>query len=133
MHEIVPKCQKFFALFEELRITPGKEGKEAIKKQIIEGSGLLEETFVKFSNGKTYFGGDNVGYLDVVLGCFLGWTKIFEKLNEFNIFDEVRTPKLLEWTNRIRSHESLKDVIPGSEALMNFYMMVMKHKPPRAA
>ncbi|KAF5754799.1 putative glutathione transferase [Helianthus annuus] len=124
---------KFFSLFEELRITPGKEGKEAIKKQITEGSELLEETFVKFSNGKAYFGGDNVGYLDVVLGCFLGWAKLLEKHNEFKIFDEVRTPKLLEWTNRIWSHESLKDVIPGSEALMNFYMMLMKYKPPRAA
>ncbi|KAJ0432774.1 putative glutathione transferase [Helianthus annuus] len=120
---------KFSPLFEELRKTPGKEGKKAIVKQIIEGSQLLEEAFVKFSNGKPYFGGDDVGYLDVVLGCFLGWTKFVEKHNEFKIFDEARTPKLLEWTNRIWSHEALKDVIPGSETLKNFYMILMKYKP----
>ncbi|KAI3714237.1 hypothetical protein L1987_72834 [Smallanthus sonchifolius] len=124
---------KFFPLFEELRRTPGKEGKEAIKKQIIEGSELLEEAFVKFSKGKAYFGGDDLGYLDVVLGCYVGWIKFVEKNNDFKMIDEVRTPKLLEWTNRIWSHEALKDVIPGSETLMNFYMMLQTYKPPRAA
>ncbi|KAI7740693.1 hypothetical protein M8C21_014715 [Ambrosia artemisiifolia] len=124
---------KVFPLYEELRKTPEKEGKEAIKKQIMEVSQLLEEAFLKFSDGKPYFGGDKIGYLDVVLGCFLGWTKFVEKHNEFMIFDEVKTPKLLEWTKRIWSHEALKDAIPGSETLMNFYMMLMKYKPPRAA
>ncbi|KAI3717447.1 hypothetical protein L1987_69065 [Smallanthus sonchifolius] len=124
---------KFFPLFEELRRTPEKEGKEAIKKQLIEGSKLLEEAFVKFSNGKAYFGGDDVGYLDVVLGCFLGWTKFVEKHNEFKIIDEVRTPKLLEWTKRIWSHEALKDAIPRNETLMDFYMMLQINRPPRKA
>ncbi|PWA84875.1 glutathione S-transferase family protein [Artemisia annua] len=66
-------------------MTPNKEGKEAIKKQIIEQSQLLEDTFVKFSNGKPYFGGDDVGYLDVVLGCFLAWTKFVEKHNDMKL------------------------------------------------
>ncbi|KAK1437787.1 hypothetical protein QVD17_03585 [Tagetes erecta] len=122
----------FIPLFEELRKTPDKEGKEAIKKQIIERTQLLEEVFVKFSKGKAYFGGDNVGYLDVVFGCFLGWVRFVERHNEFKIIDEAGTPKLLEWANRIWSHEALKDVIPGSETLMDFYMMLQVHKPARA-
>ncbi|KAK1437788.1 hypothetical protein QVD17_03586 [Tagetes erecta] len=122
---------KFFPLFEELRKTPDKEEKEAIKKQIIEGSQLLEEAFVKVSKGKDYFGGDDAGYLDVVLGCFLAWVKFVEKRNEFNIIDEVRTPKLKKWVNRIWSHEAFKDVFPGSETLMNLFMMLQTHKPPR--
>ncbi|KAD0936294.1 hypothetical protein R6Q59_004817 [Mikania micrantha] len=124
---------KFFPLFEDLRRTPGKEEKEEIKKQIIEGSELLEEAFVKLSNGKAYFGGDDVGYLDVVLGCFLAWTKFVEKYSEFKVIVEARTPKLLEWSERIWSHEALKDVIPGNEILMNFFMMLQIHKPPKAA
>ncbi|KVF53980.1 glutathione S-transferase U17-like [Cynara cardunculus var. scolymus] len=123
---------KFFPLYEEMRVTPGKEGKDAIKKRIIEGSVLLEEAFIKFSRGKTYFGGDDVGYLDVVLGCFIAWTKFTEKNNEFKVFDEVRTPRLVEWVKRIWSHEAVKDVIPGNEVLVNFYMMLQKYRPPRA-
>ncbi|KAI3714236.1 hypothetical protein L1987_72833 [Smallanthus sonchifolius] len=125
---------KFFPMFEDLRRTPGKEEKEVIKKQMIEASKLLEEAFVKFSNGKAYFSGDNVGYLDVVLGCYLGWINFTEKHNEFKIInDDNRTPKLLEWTNRIWSHEAFKDVIPGDETLMNFYKMLQIYKPPRKA
>ncbi|KAI7732687.1 hypothetical protein M8C21_013075 [Ambrosia artemisiifolia] len=120
---------KYFPLFEELRRTPGIEGKKEVKKQLDEASELLEEVFVKSSNGKAYFGGDDVGYIDVVLGCFLAWIKFVEKLNKFKIFDEVRTPKLLEWTNRIWSHEALKDAICGSEALTNHYAMLQIKKP----
>ncbi|KAI3729099.1 hypothetical protein L6452_17748 [Arctium lappa] len=123
---------KFYPLYEELRLTLGKEGKELIKKQIIEGSVLLEEAFMKFSNEKAYFGGDDIGYLDVVLGCFLAWTKFVEKHNEFKVFDDVRTPRLAEWTKRIWSHEAVKDVIPGNEPIVNFYMMLQKYKPPGA-
>nr|GFB56911.1 glutathione S-transferase U17-like [Tanacetum cinerariifolium] len=124
---------KFFPLYEELRMTPNNEGKEAIKKQIIEKSQLLEDAFVKLSNGKPYFGGDDVGYLDVVLGCFLAWTKFVEKHNDMKVFDEVRTPKLLEWVKRIWSHEAFKINVPSNEALVSFYMMLQTHKPPRAA
>ncbi|KAL4569580.1 hypothetical protein LXL04_025221 [Taraxacum kok-saghyz] len=85
---------EFFPLYGRLRKTPDKEGKEALKKQIIERSQVLEKTFVKFSNGKPYFGGDDVGYLDVVLGCFLGWTKFVGNYNNFKILDEVR-----QWRN----------------------------------
>ncbi|KAI3729097.1 hypothetical protein L6452_17746 [Arctium lappa] len=123
---------KFYPLYEELRLTLGREGKEAIKIRIMEGSVLLEEAFMKFSNGKAYFGGDDVGYLDVVLGCFLAWTKFVEKNNEFKVFDEVRTPRLAEWTKHMWSHEVVKDVIPGNEPIMNFYMMLQKYRPPRA-
>ena len=63
---------------------------------------------MKFRNGKAYFGGDDIGYLDVVLGCFLGWTKFLGKLNEFKVFDEVRTPKLAEWIERILAHKAIK-------------------------
>ena len=115
-----------------MRQTPGKEGKEAIKKQIIEGSMLLEEAFEKFSKGKTYFGGDDIGFMDVVLGCFIAWIQFTEKLNEFNAFDEVKTPKLAKWVELIQSHESLKGAIPRNKTLMNFYTMLQIHKPPRA-
>ncbi|KAK1437786.1 hypothetical protein QVD17_03584 [Tagetes erecta] len=121
----------FIPLFEDLRKTLDKEGNDVVKKQISERTQLLEEAFVKLSKGKAYFGGDDAGYLDIVLGCFLGWVKFVEIYNQLKVIDEVRTPKLQEWANRIWSHEALKDVIPGNETLMNFYMMLQVHKPPR--
>ncbi|CAH1414281.1 unnamed protein product [Lactuca virosa] len=124
---------EFFPLYGRLRKTPDKEGKEVLKKQIIEKSHVLENLFVKFSNGKPYFGGDDVGYLDVVLGCFLGWTKFVGNHNNFKIFDEVRTPNLIEWSKRMLSHESLKGVIPDQEIHIDFYKWLTKARPPPKA
>ncbi|KAJ9549124.1 hypothetical protein OSB04_021667 [Centaurea solstitialis] len=123
---------KFFPLYGELSLTLGKDGKEAIKERIVEGSMLLEGAFVKLSNGKAYFGGDDLGYLDVVLGCFLAWTKFVEKNNKFKIFDEGRTPRLMEWAKRILSHKAVKDVIPGNEAIVNFYIVLQKYRQAMA-
>ena len=99
-------------MYEELRQTPGKEGKEVVKKQIFEASELLEGAYVKYSNGKPYFGGDDLSYLDVALGCFLPWTGMIEVINDFKVFDEVRTPGLARWSNCMHSNEAIKSVFP---------------------
>ncbi|KAK1423918.1 hypothetical protein QVD17_19229 [Tagetes erecta] len=121
---------KFFPLYEELRQTMNKEGQEAIKEEMITATQLLEEAFIKSSNGKVYFGGDKIGYLDVVLGCFINWTKHVDELYDFKTFDECRTPQLTKWANNISSHEALKSVAPAKETLTNFFVMLNFFKPP---
>nr|GEW33522.1 hypothetical protein [Tanacetum cinerariifolium] len=115
---------RFYRLYEELRQTPGKEGKEVVKI-------FLEGAYVKYSNGKPYFGGDDLSYLDVALGCFLPWTGMIETINDFKVFDEVRTLGLATWAKCMRSQEAIKSVFPGDEALTDLYMMLQKYKPPR--
>ncbi|KAI3695483.1 hypothetical protein L1987_78480 [Smallanthus sonchifolius] len=121
---------KFFPLYEELRRTKRKEGQEAIKQQMIEATRLLEEAFIKSSKRKAYFGGDQVGYLYVVLGCFIRWTKFVDELYDCNTFDEVRIPELAKWAKNISSHDALKSVTPGNETLVNFFGMLNIYKPP---
>ncbi|CAI9275819.1 unnamed protein product [Lactuca saligna] len=117
---------KFAPLYLELSRAQGKDVKEALKHKIIKGSQLLEEAFVKFSKGEGYFGGHDIGYLDVVLGCYMGLTKIVEKGNEFKVFDEVRTPKLAEWVKRMWLHDVIKSNIPGEDILMNLLLLKCK-------
>ncbi|GJX40133.1 glutathione S-transferase U17-like protein [Tanacetum coccineum] len=114
-------------LYEELRLAPGQEGKEEVKKRIFEASQLLEGAYAKYSNGKTYFGGDELSYIDIVLGCFLPWTGMLETINDFKVFDEVRPSGLAAWAKCIRSHEAFKSVWPGDEALMDLYMIRQKY------
>ncbi|XP_076934583.1 glutathione S-transferase U17-like [Bidens hawaiensis] len=121
---------KFFPLYEELRQTLNKAGQEAIKEQMIEATQQLEEAFIKSSNGKTYFGGDQVGYLDVILGCFIRWTQHVDELNDFNKFDEVRILELAKWAKCIASHEALKSVTPGKETLESFFGLINIYRPP---
>ncbi|MFS7933282.1 putative glutathione transferase [Helianthus anomalus] len=121
---------KFFPLYEELRRTTKKAGQDAIKEEMIDATQLLEEAFIKSSNGKAYFGGDRVGYLDVILGCFLRWIKHVDELNDFNTFDEVRVPKLAKWANNIWSHEALESVAPWKETLVHFFGLIHVYRPP---
>ncbi|PWA89845.1 Glutathione S-transferase/chloride channel, C-terminal [Artemisia annua] len=142
-HQILPKApldraesrlwvfyidNTLWRMYEELRLAPGKEEKEEVKKRIIEAAQLLEWVYAKSSNGKTYFGGDDLSYIDVVLGCFLPWTGMLETINDFKVFDDVRTPGLAAWAKCIRSHEAFKSVCPEDEALMDLYMIRQKYK-----
>lgn len=95
-----------------------------------EATGLLEEAFIKCSNGKAYFGGDEVGYLDVVLASFITWTKHIDSLKDFYTFDEVRNPKLAKWAKNISLHEALRSATPGKEALENFFGLLHVYRPP---
>ncbi|KAL0358010.1 UNVERIFIED_CONTAM: Glutathione S-transferase U17 [Sesamum calycinum] len=63
------KRGSWFPLFQLLRDAQGEE-RRAVVQKISEGLSLLEGAFVDCSKGKEFFGGDNVGYLDIALaGC----------------------------------------------------------------
>ncbi|OEL24685.1 Glutathione S-transferase U17 [Dichanthelium oligosanthes] len=41
-----------------------------------------------------YFGGDGIGYLDIVLGSYVGWFRAMEKITGNGILDEAKFPRL---------------------------------------
>ncbi|KAK3038593.1 hypothetical protein RJ639_027256 [Escallonia herrerae] len=98
----------------------------------MEGFELLEEAFVKSSKGKGYFGGDSIGYLDIALGCFLGWLKVGEITADVKLLDEAKTPKLAEWAVRFALNDAVKDVLPETEKLVEIVKM-FQAKPQAAA
>ncbi|KAK1365827.1 Glutathione transferase [Heracleum sosnowskyi] len=92
-----------------------EEEKVALVEKIEEGMGLLEEAFVKCSKGKSYFGGDNIGYIDIVFGSCLGWIKALEKMSGMKLLAEAKTPGLVEWVDKFLSNDVVKNVIPAPE------------------
>ena len=86
---------------------------------------LLEEVFVKCSKGKAYFGGDSIGYLDIVLGSFLSWLTAIETTSDARFLDITKTPVLVGWSDRFRSNNAVKNAVPGTEKvieLLNIYL-----------
>ncbi|XP_006365140.1 glutathione S-transferase U17-like [Solanum tuberosum] len=102
---------KWFPLMLEIREAMGKDAKKVVLQNIIEGLDQLEEAFVKCSKGKDFFGGDNIGYVDIVLGCFLGWIRGMEMMLGLNLVYEAQTPSLAKWAERFLSEKVVKDVI----------------------
>jgi len=80
----------------------------------------LEESFVKCSQGKSYFGGDNIGFLDIVLGSHLGWLKAAEKIAGVKVLDESKLPELTAWAERFYAHHAVRDVMPETDRLVQF-------------
>ncbi|KAK1349204.1 Glutathione transferase [Heracleum sosnowskyi] len=106
---------KWFPLTAEFKLTQGEGRKVVVKERIIEGLVLLEEVFVKCSKGKDYFGGDSIGYLDIVLGSFLGWLTAIEMTSDVQLLDITKTPDLVEWSNRFSLNDVVRNVVPETE------------------
>lgn len=98
-------------MLKELIVSP-EEGKVAVKERIGEGLVVLEEAFIKCSEGKAYFGGDTIGYIDIALGSCLEFIKATEKISGLDLIDEARTPKLVGWAARFLSHDAVRNVLP---------------------
>lgn len=98
--------------------------KSVTMAKIFKGVAILEDVFAKCSKGRPFFGGDNIGYLDIALGCYLGWINVVEFASGVKVFDQSRFPSLAGWKPRFRSHAAVKDVVPNNHKLVEFYMTV---------
>ncbi|CAK9134320.1 unnamed protein product [Ilex paraguariensis] len=120
---------KWYPLFRELRLER-EEGKAAVIEKIVEGLVLLEEVFGK---GKAFFGGDSVGFLDIALGCYLGWLRVVETTVEVKLLTEAKTPELLGWAERFCANDAVKDVLPEPAKLIEFRRMRLARENVPAA
>ncbi|OAY66119.1 Glutathione S-transferase U18, partial [Ananas comosus] len=102
---------KWFPITREIiKAKTEKEKAEAVE-QSFAGLTLLEEAYEKSYKEKPFFGGDNVGYLDIVLGSFLGWVKAIEKISDI---------KLIDGRKRSSSLAIVKELIPEVDKLVEF-------------
>ncbi|KAI8023678.1 Glutathione S-transferase U17 [Camellia lanceoleosa] len=106
----------------EIRKAKGEEERLEAVDKLVAMLVLLEKYFINCSsegNGN-FFGGDSIGYVDIALGCFLGWFKAREKMFDVKVLDIAKTPRLVEWAERFCSDDAVKDVIPETEKLLEF-------------
>lgn len=119
---------QWFPLVSEYRTTEGAEAKAAVREKILEGLVILEEAFVKFSEGRGYFGGDNIGYIDIVLGSLLGWLRVREVTQGVTFLDKTIAPELAAWADRFTLHPAVADVLPTTEKLIELINGFTKSK-----
>ncbi|KAK9707295.1 hypothetical protein RND81_07G187500 [Saponaria officinalis] len=110
------------------------EAKATAIDQLKEGLLLLEDAFIKLSNGKPFFGGDDVGFVDIAFGSYLGWVRASEQMGCTKLIDESTTPSLATWADNFCGHEAVKDVMPETDKLVEFALtMIPKFKEAAAA
>ena len=86
----------------------------------------LEGAFKECSGGKAFFGGDGIGLVDVVLGSYLGWFKVIEKMISVKVMDAARTPFLAAWAERFKEADTVKGVLPDDvDKVLEFLQMFL--------
>ncbi|KAK9116932.1 hypothetical protein Sjap_015879 [Stephania japonica] len=88
--------------------------------QMKAGLELLEKALKDCGKGGAFYGGEKIGYVDIVFGSNLGWVRAVESMGEVKLLDEEKTPGLVGWAERFCSHEAVKDVMPETEKLIEF-------------
>ncbi|KAI3858941.1 hypothetical protein MKW98_028674 [Papaver atlanticum] len=93
-------------------ITKCKDGEEytAAIEQMIAAFSLLEEAYQKISEGKDFFGGEKIGYIDIAFGCYIGSIKVTERMNGLKLFDETKAPGLTKWADKFCADDTVKPV-----------------------
>ncbi|ONL99372.1 Glutathione S-transferase U16 [Zea mays] len=94
--------------------------KEQAAGQLSAALQLLEEAFAQLGQGKRYFGGDSVGYLDIALVSHVGWVKAVEKIAGVTLLDEAKVPNLVAWADRLCAHPAVVDAIPDADKFVEF-------------
>ncbi|KAK9001081.1 hypothetical protein V6N11_082873 [Hibiscus sabdariffa] len=120
-----PYERAWFPAVKSIGVAKGEEAKKAAVAQVEEGLALMEEAFGNCSKEKAFFGGDEIGYLDIAFGSFLGWLRVTERFNEMKLLDQGKTPRLADWADRFTSHAAVKDVMPDTDKLAEFGKMVI--------
>ncbi|KAH6788764.1 hypothetical protein C2S51_003770 [Perilla frutescens var. frutescens] len=90
-----------------------KEELKEAEKEMIDCLNVLEDKLGE----KPYFGGETVGYMDVVLGGFCCWFPAYHEWGSFSI--DHHFPKLMAWAQRCMQRESFsKSPTPTSFAIL---------------
>ncbi|KAK3038606.1 hypothetical protein RJ639_027269 [Escallonia herrerae] len=117
-------AQWYSALRQLILFARGEEAKKAAIQETQEGLALLEAAFVKCSKGKAYFDGDSIGYIDIALGCLLGWLEVGEEVANVKFLDQSKTPGLVGWAKKFRLDDAAKEFIPEAEKLKQTVKMI---------
>uniref|UniRef100_A0A0E0MA03 glutathione transferase n=1 Tax=Oryza punctata TaxID=4537 RepID=A0A0E0MA03_ORYPU len=115
--------EKLFGAWIQLFRGKTEEEKAEGVKQTFAVVEKLEGALSECSKGKPFFGGDTVGYVDVVLGSFLAWVHAIEEVFDLKQFDAAKTPLLAAWMERFDELDAAKEVMPNIGRLVELEKM----------
>ncbi|KAM0865100.1 hypothetical protein ACQ4PT_043500 [Festuca glaucescens] len=68
--------------------------------------------------GKRFFGGDSVGYLDIVFGGIAHWMEMFEEITGVPLLAEEEHPALCRWAREYTADEIVRQCLPDRDRLL---------------
>ncbi|KAF8014376.1 hypothetical protein BT93_H0268 [Corymbia citriodora subsp. variegata] len=103
-------------LLENVWIALNSEGeeKERAIQLATEALGHVEGVI----KGKAFFGGEGIGYLDLVIGWVSHWLPVWEEVYSMKIFDPTKFPAMAAWASRFVEHPVIKENLPPRDKMV---------------
>ncbi|XP_066389507.1 probable glutathione S-transferase GSTU6 [Miscanthus floridulus] len=102
-------------------------------KQMFAAVDTLEGGLKECSKGKPFFGGDSVGYVDVVLGGAVSYAKAHDALFGAKLIDAATTPLLAAWMERFCELDAAKAVLQDVDTVVEYAKMLIAKNAARAS
>ncbi|CAO2178684.1 unnamed protein product [Urochloa humidicola] len=113
--------EKFFSSWEPFFQSKTAEERAETFKNVIPAVKTLEGALEECSNGKPFFGGDNIGYVDVALGGYLAWIKVVDEVAGTCLFDEAKFPRLAAWAESFTTADAVLGASPAMQDIVAAY------------
>ncbi|KAM3703140.1 hypothetical protein ACJW31_04G073900 [Castanea mollissima] len=91
--------------------------KERAVESAQESLGIID----KLIEGKKFFGGETIGFLDLVVGSLPNWLKFLEELGGIKLVDAEKFPSFHEWSKNFVEIPIIKEKIPMPDDLINYF------------
>ncbi|MQM02301.1 hypothetical protein Taro_035067 [Colocasia esculenta] len=120
---------RFWARFTEDKILPGlfdfylKAGEE--QKKAAEELKENLKTFGGSLKGKKLFGGETIGYVDIVAGWLAYWLPVIEEIAGVSIVEEL--PEISAWFDELLRVEVVKQCLPPREKIYDLNRKRREH------
>jgi len=119
--------KKIYEAGRRIIMTKG-EAQEEAKRELVESLMLIEGALKEFSSGKTYFGGETLGFLDIAFIPLTGWFYTYETLGKFKIPLEDKCPCLKAWMKACMERDSVNRLLPRPEKILKDYAIEFRKK-----
>ncbi|KAF8412590.1 hypothetical protein HHK36_000559 [Tetracentron sinense] len=116
--------EKFIEAIRHALLSEGEQQEKEVK-QAIEALEILEG---ELKSKEKFFGGEKIGFVDIVLGWVTVWLGVVEEVAGIKVFDSHKFPSFNKWMENFVETPIIKDKLPSRDKLVLQFHKIRQSK-----